>query len=158
MAPEAVAAAREGMRRVVASRAGSAEKLRIPMLTVAAKTGTAQAAQFKEPVRDASGSYVRDQRGLIVREAIPPSTPARENPELPWYISFNEEGTDFKHSWIIGYAPVDDPQIAFAVMVEYGGSGGATAGAIARQLLDACIQHGYLLPDKSHQTTRTDQR
>jgi hypothetical protein len=28
--------------------------------------------------------------------------------------------------------------------VEYGGSGGGSAGPMARQVLEACIEHGYL--------------
>ena len=31
-------------------------------------------------------------------------------------------------------------------MVEYGGAGGHVAGNIARQVLDACVECGYLRP------------
>ena len=37
---------------------------------------------------------------------------------------------------IRGYAPADDPQIAVAVVLEYGG-GGANAAPILRAVLDA---------------------
>ena len=37
-----------------------------------------------------------------------------------------------------------DPKIAFAVLVEYGGSGGKDAGPVAQAILEACIEHGYL--------------
>jgi len=40
------------------------------------------------------------------------------------------------HALFIGFAPVDDPQIAIAVIVENGGSGGATAAPIARKVMD----------------------
>jgi penicillin-binding protein 2 len=40
------------------------------------------------------------------------------------------------HAWFVGYAPVDDPQIAFAVVVEHGGHGGTSAAPIARQVLE----------------------
>jgi len=40
------------------------------------------------------------------------------------------------HSWFIGYAPADDPTIAFAVFVEHGGHGGVQAAPIARDVLD----------------------
>ncbi|TDI12135.1 MAG: penicillin-binding protein 2 [Acidobacteria bacterium] len=40
------------------------------------------------------------------------------------------------HSWFIGYAPADDPTIAFAVFVEHGGHGGVRAAPIARDVLD----------------------
>lgn len=40
------------------------------------------------------------------------------------------------HSWFIGYAPADDPSIAFAVFVEHGGHGGDQAAPIAREVLE----------------------
>ncbi len=40
------------------------------------------------------------------------------------------------HALFIGFAPVDDPQIAIAVIVENGGSGGAIAAPIARKVMD----------------------
>jgi len=39
------------------------------------------------------------------------------------------------HAWFVGYAPADDPQIAFAVVVEHGGHGGTTAAPIVRDVL-----------------------
>jgi cell division protein FtsI/penicillin-binding protein 2 len=45
---------------------------------------------------------------------------------------------------MIGFAPAENPQIAFAVLLEYGGSGGRDAGPIAQAILDACVEHGYL--------------
>jgi penicillin-binding protein 2 len=40
------------------------------------------------------------------------------------------------HAWFVGYAPADRPEIAFAVVVEHGGHGGATAAPVARQVLE----------------------
>jgi len=45
------------------------------------------------------------------------------------------------HALFIAFAPVDDPKIAVAVLVENGRHGGSTAGPIARAVFDA-----YLLP------------
>ncbi len=39
------------------------------------------------------------------------------------------------HALFIGYAPADDPQIAVAVLVEHGGSGGRVAAPIARDVI-----------------------
>jgi penicillin-binding protein 2 len=39
------------------------------------------------------------------------------------------------HAWFAGYAPADNPRIAFAVVVEHGGHGGTTAAPIARKVL-----------------------
>ena len=41
------------------------------------------------------------------------------------------------HAWFAGYAPADNPRIAFAVVVEHGGHGGTTAAPIARKVLKA---------------------
>jgi penicillin-binding protein 2 len=43
------------------------------------------------------------------------------------------------HALFIAFAPVEDPQIAIAVIVENGGSGGAVAAPIARKIMDAYL-------------------
>lgn len=40
---------------------------------------------------------------------------------------------------MIGYAPADDPQIAMAVVLEYGG-GGANGAPVMRAVLDAWFE------------------
>ena len=40
------------------------------------------------------------------------------------------------HALFIGFAPVDKPRIAVAVVVENGGGGGSVAAPIARQVMD----------------------
>jgi penicillin-binding protein 2 len=41
------------------------------------------------------------------------------------------------HAWFVGYAPAEDPTVAFAVVVEHGGHGGSMAAPIVRQVLDS---------------------
>ena len=48
------------------------------------------------------------------------------------------------HAWFAGFAPSENPEIAFAVLIEHGGSGGKNAGPIAKALVDA-----YFSKDKS---------
>jgi penicillin-binding protein 2 len=43
------------------------------------------------------------------------------------------------HSWFIAYAPIEQPRIALAVMVENGGFGAVSAAPIARQVIDAFL-------------------
>ncbi|MGB0663511.1 MAG: penicillin-binding protein 2 [Pontibacterium sp.] len=43
------------------------------------------------------------------------------------------------HALFVAFAPVDDPQIAVAVIVENGGGGSSTAAPIARQVMDAYL-------------------
>jgi penicillin-binding protein 2 len=40
------------------------------------------------------------------------------------------------HSWFAGWAPCEDPQVAFAVFVEHGGHGGDSAAPIAKRVLE----------------------
>jgi len=44
-------------------------------------------------------------------------------------------GSGAPHSWFIGFAPVDHPQVAIAVIVERGGRGGARAAPLAGDLM-----------------------
>ncbi|MGB1580019.1 MAG: penicillin-binding protein 2, partial [Nevskiales bacterium] len=44
------------------------------------------------------------------------------------------------HALFIAFAPVEDPKIALAVLVEHGGSGGSVAAPIARKILDAYLE------------------
>jgi peptidoglycan glycosyltransferase len=46
-------------------------------------------------------------------------------------------GSGEPHSWFIGFAPADDPQIAIAVLVERGGRGGERAAPLAGAMLGA---------------------
>jgi penicillin-binding protein 2 len=55
-----------------------------------------------------------------------------------------QAGRGEDHAWFVGYAPGEDPRIAFAVILEHGGHGGAAAGPLARAIVRACQAHGYL--------------
>ena len=43
------------------------------------------------------------------------------------------------HALVVAFAPVEEPAIAVAVVVENGGSGSSVAAPIARQVLDAFL-------------------
>jgi peptidoglycan glycosyltransferase len=46
------------------------------------------------------------------------------------------------HAWFIGFAPADNPQVAVAVIVENGGTGGTVAAPIARQVMAKALGLG----------------
>jgi peptidoglycan glycosyltransferase len=46
-------------------------------------------------------------------------------------------GSGEPHSWFIGFAPADAPEVAIAVIVERGGRGGERASPLAGDLLRA---------------------
>lgn len=53
--------------------------------------------------------------------------------------SYNKSQLDkrhWDHAWFTGFAPVDNPQIALAILVENGGGGSKTAAPIGRALFD----------------------
>ena len=79
---------------------------------IAGKTGTAQVSRLR-----------LDSKGRRIK-----------NEDLPEHLR--------DHAWFVGYAPVDKPALAVAVIVENGGSGGKAAGPIARQLLDNLLAKG----------------
>lgn len=41
------------------------------------------------------------------------------------------------HAWFAGFAPFDEPRIAFAVVVEHGGHGGPVAGPVGKAIAEA---------------------
>jgi penicillin-binding protein 2 len=146
--PEALRLARLGMTKVVNSLAGTGTVLHRDDVVIAGKTGSAQAAKYSIPMRDENGRAILDEKGRPRRQFLTPSSPEHPNPLAPWYLGTGKEGQDLTHAWFIGFAPADHPQIAFCVLVEYGGSGGIAAGPIARDIIEACVQHGYLKLDK----------
>jgi penicillin-binding protein 2 len=57
----------------------------------------------------------------------------------------NPHGED--HAWFIGFAPFEDPQIAWCVFLENGGGGGANAAPIAREIISLLFRENKLVPD-----------
>ncbi|RKT44008.1 penicillin-binding protein 2 [Thiocapsa rosea] len=51
------------------------------------------------------------------------------------------------HALFVAFAPVEDPRIAIAVIVEHGGGGGATAAPVARRIMDAYLGGATVLTD-----------
>ena len=56
-----------------------------------------------------------------------------------------ENATGNDHSWFIGFAPADNPQIALCVMKEYSGRGGGSVCApIARRIISYALENGLI--------------
>jgi penicillin-binding protein 2 len=47
-----------------------------------------------------------------------------------------------KHAWFIAFAPVENPRIAIAVLLENGGGGSQFAAPVARQVVDHHLLRG----------------
>ncbi len=99
---------REGMTRVTNHPRGTAFRSRIRHkgMEMAGKTGTSQVRRISK--------HERETRVL-------------KNEERPWI--------ERDHALFVGYAPLDNPRYAVAVVVEHGGGGSKVAAPIARDLL-----------------------
>ena len=96
------------MKRVTNDPRGTAYRVRIeqPGMEMAGKTGTSQVRRITLSER-ASG--------------------VTKNEDLPW----NRRD----HALFVGYAPLETPRYAVAVVIEHGGGGSKIAGPIARDIL-----------------------
>ena len=83
------------------------------------------------PIRDGMKRMARATR--VLREAPVACAAKTGSPQLADTLP---GGGHYVNSVLIGYAPADDPQIAMAVVLEYGG-GGSNAAPILRAVLDA---------------------
>lgn len=94
--------------------------------------------QFWDTMQSAMESVVR--QGTARRVQIPGITVAgktgsAENP-------FSRR----THAWFVGYAPAENPKIAFAVIVEVAGHGGSVAAPIAKQIIEEFLREGPRKP------------
>ena len=149
LSPEALAACREGMTRVVNSPSGTGDKAYMKDIVIAGKTGTAEAKERFDPVLD-------DDDQPIISKGRKLQVPwqrsvGRVVGKYPWYRGVGEKGSQLNHGWFIGFAPANDPQVAFAIMIEYGGSGNFAAKH-APQLVEKCIEHGYIKINREQAT------
>lgn len=83
------------------------------------------------PIRDGMKRMARTTR--VLREGPVACAAKTGSPQLADTLP---GGGHYVNSVLIGYAPADDPQIAMAVVLEYGG-GGSNAAPILRAALDA---------------------
>ncbi len=105
----------------------------------AARLGARLDPAHMDPVRDAFVAVVNEEGG---------SGYGRAN--LPDVVIAGKTGTAQSggrrepHAWFAGFAPAERPRIAFSVILEHGGHGGAAAGPLAREIVRAAGAHGYL--------------
>ncbi len=148
---------RRGLFRCVNEEGGTAFKYaHMPELEICGKTGSAQCVP-----RITRRRYVFERPGASGRMEIVASTveAAREALELPstarcigrkpvekWPPFDPERHEVPTHAWFAGFAPYRHPVLAIAVVVEFGGGGGATAGTAAKQIFQALLAspRGYL--------------
>lgn len=106
--PQHLALVQKGMGMVTNDQRGTGYKARItePGLEMAGKSGTAQVRIISKAERDAG---------------------VKKNEDLPWRFR--------DHALFVGFAPVNNPRFACAVVVEHGGGGSSVAGPMVRDIL-----------------------
>ena len=104
---------------VVNDPRGTAFRMRVtdPGLGFGGKTGTSQVRRITQAERE---------RGL------------RPADKLPW--------SERDHALFVGFAPIEAPRYACAVVVEHGGGGSAVAAPIARDILVEAIKRERTRP------------
>jgi len=149
---------------IAQSAIGQAEVLATPMemalvASTVANNGVMMKPYIVSNVLNSSGETLRTIKPQQIRQVISPSTASTlkdfmravvtsgtgTNAALPDIqvcgktgTADNQEGSE-PHSWFIGFAPYDNPQVAVAVIVENGGTGGSVAAKIAAQVIQAAL-------------------
>ena len=103
-------AVRDGLIAVVNEPRGTGHAAKLEGVLVAGKTGTSQVVRRKSDEEEE-----QDDDGEI---------PYRFRP----------------HALFVAYAPANDPEIALAVIVEHGQSGGSAAGPVAQQIIQRYME------------------
>lgn len=157
--PGDLAVVREGLYRCVNLPGGTAyEGARMEDMVVCGKTGSAQAVP-----RVLEWKYTFEGRDGRTEEVIAPTPEAAQaklDPSQTWQLRSRRvagrwppaeqgRGKDRTHAWFAGFAPREDPRIAVALIIEYGGSGGKVAAPVGRQVLEVLMDSpgGYLPRD-----------
>ena len=177
---DAYAVVREGMRLVANGSAGSARRLFAGFpYEVGAKTGTAQKSGKVNPPDEVE--YIQQYLGSIAPglsfEEVETEMRRLLSEESNIYKSESSAGrqavinltdgevtteridayksTYDNFSWFVSFAPVEDPQIAVAVLIFQGGSGGY-AGPVAREIIGKYMELQEVYADHSAGTAYTD--
>ena len=149
---------RRGLYRCVNEAGGTAYSYaHMDNLEVCGKTGSAQCARrvVEQRFHFQGGGDGRRELSAVAttKEAACESLglpldakPYKTEVVARWPPLDPETGKGPTHAWFAGFAPYRRPRIALAVIIEYGGSGGRTAGPVARQIFQTLMDSpkGYL--------------
>lgn len=165
---------RKGLYRCVNEEGGTAFKYsHMDAVQICGKTGSAECVprvierrySFDVPVGDGKTETrsieaptieaAREWLGIssnvkCIRRDITKRWP---EPESAQAESAGPDGAGAKiptHAWFAGFAPYHHPRVAIAVVIEYGGGGGSTAGPAAKSIFEAILDspRGYLTTER----------
>ena len=128
--PSAVKAALEGLRQSVMESHGTGHHILLP-------------GSVREPIINANGVTIWAKTGTAQ------APPLKQDDNGDGKFSESEVIENLDHAWFVGLVGPRGATALYAisVIVEYGGSGGRTAGPIANQIIRALQAEGYLPGD-----------
>jgi peptidoglycan glycosyltransferase len=86
----------------------------------------------------ATSSQTASQLQDMIREVVQTGTARGKVPtDIAGKTGTAETGLPYNERWFAGFAPADDPKIAFAVVTEGSGFGADAAGPIATRMVQA---------------------
>ena len=96
-------------------------------------------------VRNALADVVKGGTGGMARSPIidiAGKTGTAQVVEMKGAYLKSEQLTYFSrdHAWFVAYAPVQNPQVAIAVLVEHGGHGGDAAAPMAKKVFEKFVE------------------
>ncbi len=110
---------------------------------VLAKDGTTMEefspASWLSPVSGALAAQVSKMMVAVVEEGTG-SAAAISGVSVAGKTGTAENPHGAPHAWFIGFAPASNPEVAIAVVVENGGSGGGIAAPVARQVISQALR------------------
>ncbi len=163
--PQDWATVREGLYRCASEPGGTAYNgVHRDDLLICGKTGSAQSVPAAVKTRF-TFSIAGEEKSVDA----PTLEAAREALRLPsdarpidrkvverWPPGVGAAHEKTTHAWFAGYAPREAPQVAIAVIIEHGGSGGRVAAPVAKKVFEALMDDpaGYLTRDAAHRPPR----
>jgi len=94
--------------------------------------------RWKLPLKDGSRSLHHVRKAMV---AVVNNLGTGRRARMPHVVVAGKTGSAENahgrtHAWFCGFAPADDPTVAFAVLLENAGHGGAEAAPVARKILE----------------------
>ncbi|HUV05981.1 MAG TPA: FtsW/RodA/SpoVE family cell cycle protein [Armatimonadota bacterium] len=135
------------MARVVAAIANGGVMMKPQFVKDVRRAGTDEIVKAVEPVE--MGRPISPETAAFLRRAMADVTSVGTGRGLFEGLAVtvagktgsaeNDQADGMPHSWFVGFAPVEDPRIAFAVVVENGGYGRDVAGKVCREIVKAAF-------------------
>jgi peptidoglycan glycosyltransferase len=84
------------------------------------------------------------QINLMMQSVVTSGTAAGVFTGLPFTVAGKTGSAQLahgkSHSWFVGFAPADDPAVAFACIVEHGGAGRTAAAPVCRAVIEKALR------------------